>query len=368
MSSRTRVIQWGLGNVGRHSLRGILERPDLELVGARVYQPGKVGRDVAELIGLPPCGITATDDVDAIVALDADCVLYNGLGSALIDLTEPVNDLARLLESGKNVVSSAIDAFVYLKPGLAVDHAKPELVERIRRACEIGQTSIYNTGMTPGFAIDIWPLVMSRVTRRVDSVHVTEVVNLRNYESSMMTVMGFGLVPGEPSLMHDFFRQNPAGSVYVAPMHMIADAMGAQIDTVTYDRQVTTSDEPVVTASGQFDAGTIVGIRFQFTGWVDEKPFVVLDFVWRIDDATAPDWPAGYCRWILDLEGDPSLRSSVELSTEMDAKRPTSLTVAMSCLNAVPMVMAAAPGIVEPFRVPLVAGRSGSSLRDSSVG
>ena len=120
-----RVIQWGLGNVGHHSLRGILERPELELVGLRVYTPEKVGRDAGEFVGGATTGVTATDNIEDILAIDADCVFYNGLGSALVDLTGPVDDLARLLESGKNVVSSAVDAFVYLKPGLEVLQVKP---------------------------------------------------------------------------------------------------------------------------------------------------------------------------------------------------------------------------------------------------
>ena len=38
----------------------------------------KVGVDAGELCGLDPVGVAATDDVDAIVALGADCVLYMG--------------------------------------------------------------------------------------------------------------------------------------------------------------------------------------------------------------------------------------------------------------------------------------------------
>ena len=367
IGAKTRVIQWGLGNVGRHSLRSILDRPELELVGLRVYNPAKVGRDAGELIGQEPVGVVATDDLDELLALEADCVLYNALGSALVDLSGPVDDLVRLLESGKNVVSSAIDAFVYFKPGIEIDYAEPELVERIQRACAVGGTSIYNTGMTPGFAIDLWPTVMSRITRRVDSLRVTEVVNLCEYESTMMPVMGFGLEPDAPCLMHDVFRNNPAGSVYIGPIHMIADAMGAEIDDITYDRQVTTSPEPVMTASGAFAAGTVVGIRFQFTGWVAGKPFVTLDFVWHIDDDLSPDWPAGHCKWILEIEGDPSLRSSLELATDTDVKRPTSLTVAMNCLNAVHAVIAAPPGVVNHFTLPFVAGRSAASLKGDRI-
>jgi 2,4-diaminopentanoate dehydrogenase len=76
-----RVIQFSTGNVGRHSLQAIIGRPDLELVGVHASSPDKIGRDAAELCGLDkPTGVIATDDVDALVDLGADCVVYTSRG------------------------------------------------------------------------------------------------------------------------------------------------------------------------------------------------------------------------------------------------------------------------------------------------
>src|SRR5262245_44582537 len=76
-----RVIQFSTGNVGRHSLRAIIGRPDLELVGVHASGPDKIGKDAAELSGLEtPTGITATGDVDELVGLGADCVVYTSQG------------------------------------------------------------------------------------------------------------------------------------------------------------------------------------------------------------------------------------------------------------------------------------------------
>src|SRR5262249_30971256 len=72
---RYRVIQWATGTIGKRALAAALEHPELEVVGVRVYDPAKVGEDAGTLAGARPVGIAATDDVDALVALDADCVL-----------------------------------------------------------------------------------------------------------------------------------------------------------------------------------------------------------------------------------------------------------------------------------------------------
>ncbi len=64
-----RVVQWTTGNVGKSSVQAIVANPTLELVGCYAWSPDKVGRDVGELCGIEPLGITATDDIDALLAL-----------------------------------------------------------------------------------------------------------------------------------------------------------------------------------------------------------------------------------------------------------------------------------------------------------
>ena len=99
MVGRYRVVQWATGNIGLRSLQAVIEHPELELVGLYVYSEGKVGKDAGELCGLAPTGVVATRDVDEIVSLHPDCVLYMG-DRADIDV------ICRLLESGANVVAT----------------------------------------------------------------------------------------------------------------------------------------------------------------------------------------------------------------------------------------------------------------------
>jgi hypothetical protein len=72
-----RVIQWATGGVGRAAIEGVLGHPDLELVGAWVHSPEKDGADLGELVGRAPIGVHASRDVDALLSLNADCVLYS---------------------------------------------------------------------------------------------------------------------------------------------------------------------------------------------------------------------------------------------------------------------------------------------------
>ena len=125
-----RVIQWTTGNIGRRSLHAIIDRPDMELVGVYAHSPDKVGVDAAELAGWPLgagalTGITATDDIDSLLAAEPDACCYNPLWPS-------IDELERLLESGVNVCTSA----AWITGG----KQSREDLHRIREACGGGRT------------------------------------------------------------------------------------------------------------------------------------------------------------------------------------------------------------------------------------
>ena len=94
-----RVVQWATGNIGTRSLREVIAHPHLDLVGVYVYSGEKVGRDAGELCGLSATGVVATGDIDDVLALQPDCVLY---------MPQRCNfdEVCRLLESGANIVTT----------------------------------------------------------------------------------------------------------------------------------------------------------------------------------------------------------------------------------------------------------------------
>src|SRR6266545_7686590 len=122
-----RVVQWATGNVGREAVAAVHRHRDLTLVGAFVYDDAKAGRDVGEVCGSGPIRVTATTDRDEILALDAECALYMAQGE--MDPTGALDHICALLESGKNVVSTALTSLIYPKS------AGEEVVDRLEEAC-----------------------------------------------------------------------------------------------------------------------------------------------------------------------------------------------------------------------------------------
>jgi 4-hydroxy-tetrahydrodipicolinate reductase len=354
-----RVIQWGTGNVGRHALRTIVDRTDLSLVGLRVYNPDKVGRDAGELLGRARIGVEGTDDLQAILDLDADCVCYTALGSTLPDAEGPLDDICALLASGKNVVSSAVEFHAYFRPGFHLDGAGADAYVRMSEACRIGHSSFFHVGINPGYAMDLWPIVLARMSQRIDRLVITEVVDMARYTSSHMVrdAIGFGLAPEVQSPV-DRNNSNVYQSAFFVSMKMLADALGLTLEEVRYRSEVAVTHTPIEIAAGTIDAGTVAVKRMAYDGIVHGRAVLVLELLWRISDDVAPEWPtsAGGSRWIAHIEGEPTIDSEIVLSTDQDAGRATSLSVATLLVNSIPTVVAADPGLLDNLTIAMHAG------------
>jgi 4-hydroxy-tetrahydrodipicolinate reductase len=346
-----KVIQWGTGNVGTHALRTIVERGDLELAGVKVYNEAKRGLDARELLHREPLGVSCVIDLDEILAIDADCVNFNGLGAHDPDAFDrTVDDLCALLRRGFNVTCSALEHLIY--PPMI-----PEAQQKLERACIEGDASFYDTGINPGYAMDFWPITLTRLSRSIERIRLLEVVDMKTYDSMMVrSFMGFGLPPGQRTPM-DEMHLNWHTSPFYASMLEVADAMNLTIETVRYDREEGLTEQDIEVAVGTFEAGTVAVNKMTYTGVVDGRDFFVHSWVWRTTDDVHPEWGVGD-HWECHIEGDPSIHSSLELTTSLDAGRPISLTVATLNVNAIPTLCDAAPGVYTNLTLPNFAGGS----------
>lgn len=189
----TKVIVWGTGAVGREMITTIIDhRPDLQIVGARVYSDDKDGADVGTLVGRNPIGVAASTDVGKILATRADCVLYTPRHTS-------IDDVCALLASGKNVATTA---FLFHPRRIA-----PSDTERVLDACRRGESSVHGSGLNPGNLSGVLPLALSGMSRTIDKITVQERADWSVYESTSITFdgMAFGrpvdarplLLPGQ---------------------------------------------------------------------------------------------------------------------------------------------------------------------------
>jgi hypothetical protein len=343
-----RVIQWATGSVGKHSVAAVHRHPDLELVGALVYSDDKAGRDVGDVCGIGPIGVQTTKDVDEIVALDADCVLYMPQGE--MNPPAAVDDICRLLASGKNVISTAVTALIYpLSMG-------PEVAQRLTEACAQGRSSFHGTGIEPGWAAEVLPLTMSGLFARIDSLLVQELMDYTTYDSALMLfdIMGFGKRPDEPVPMADAAL---AGVTFRAPLMLLAEGLGATVDDFVYHREIALAATSFDIKAGRVEAGTVAAQRFGYTAVVNGRPAMTVEHITRLGDEQAPDWPTGR-GWKVTVEGEPSMVLESKIATHgEDETDQGCLGTAMHAVHAISPVCAAAPGIRTFLDLPMIVGR-----------
>jgi hypothetical protein len=342
-----RVIQWATGNVGRAAVEGILAHPELELVGAYVTSAAKHGRDVGEICNLEKAGVVATRDVDAILALDADCVLYSPLFAQ-------TDEVVRLLASGKNVVTPV----GWFYPGRAAG------VAELEAACRTGGVTLHGTGMHPGGFTERFPLMLSAMCMNVRHVRAEEFSDIRNYQAEMVVreIMLFGKKPEEA-------RESPMlqllGNGFHQSIDMVAAALGWTLDGEKRDRhEMAVATRDLDTPVGRIAKGTIAAQRFTWQGTVRGEPVVTARTNWFMGDGHLdPDWRLGDERFEVALEADPPLSATFhgvhppELGKNLD-RIPGIVGTAMHCVNAIPYVCTAPPGIRTYLDLPLVCGRA----------
>jgi hypothetical protein len=344
-----RVIQWATGTVGRHAVVAVHDDPDLELVGALVYSRAKEGRDVGEIAGIGAVGVEATCDIDRILALDADCVLYMPQGE--MNPNGAVDDICRLLASGKNVVSTAVTGLIY-PPSMG-----SAITNRLAAACAAGRSSFHGTGIEPGWAAEVLPLTMSPLFHRVDSILVQELLDYSNYDSAAMLFdyMGFGKDPNEPLPMVD---SPTAGASFRAPLMLLAAGLGTSVDDFVFDRRVAVAAEAFDVAGGRVAAGTVSAQRFSYTAIIGGRPMMTVEHITRLRADQAPDWPSGR-GWRVTVEGRPSMVLEARIGVHGEEETDQAcLGTAMHAVHAIAPVCAAPPGIRTFLDLPIIAGRN----------
>jgi hypothetical protein len=346
-----RVIQWATGHVGKHALRAIAQHPDLELAGLWVSSDAKAGRDAGELCGIARVGVAATRNADALLALDADCVSY----AAATDYrpTDAIDDMCRILASGKNVVTSSFVPLIY--PWQVV----PEFARQLEAACQKGQTSFYCSGIDPGFSPDALPIVLSSLSERIESVRAQEIFNYATYDQpeTLFEVMGFGKPPGTPVPL---LIPGALTMAWGPSVRMVAAALGVELDEVRQWHEVAVAPETFEISCGRIEAGTVAGIHFEVSGIVRGQPAIVVEHVTRLRDDIAPHWPrgSGPGTYRVTIEGMPSMRCDLQIGFKShDHNIDGCVGTAMRLVNAIPAVCRAEPGVKSWLDLPLIAGR-----------
>lgn len=324
------VIQWTTGKVGKHALRAILDDPRLELAGCYAWSDAKKGTDAGALCGRPDTGIAATNDIDALIALDADTVLYTPFEADL-------EDAVRLLESGLDVISTNLF--------LNVGGIRGAVKERLEAACAKGGSSLYITGINPGW-INSVITGMTAICRDVRSVAITESADCSVYES--VETWGF-LGIGEPGgITEELAGRAQAWLIlFRDAVERIGAALGLAFDDIEFFCEYATAAEDVDLGWLRMGKGTNAALRGGWRGKMAGETVVSLTVIWYLTRKLAEGWTIDDDQYHLVVEGEPSIDTRMRLIPAGHWKNHDwDIMTALPAVSAVPHIKAARPGVL----------------------
>jgi hypothetical protein len=337
-----RVALWGTGDVGHYALRGIISHPELDLVGVRVWNQDKAGRDAAGLIGWEPVGVLTTTSTGEILALEPDCLIHTAPSRVL----EPVTEF---LAAGIDVVTLGDTGLVHQASWEA--EAKSSLEE----ACARGSSSLFYGGIDAGFASHTLPIVLSGICERIDLLTAYEV---RDYDPLPLHQLEWFNYGRENIEGGRFYTPGAIAAVWGPSLRLIADALGVAVDHIGEFHEVSLAPESFDVPALSVRKGTIAAVRFGLNAFVDGVPRLRIEHVNRLRRDLAPHWPLEQGYGVV-VEGQPNYRLHLELSDPAGRQaRPALFGTAMYLVNAVPHVCAAPPGILTVLDLPYITCRN----------
>lgn len=349
-----RVALIGTGNCGSLALRQLIEDARFDLTGVWVSSEAKIGKDAGELARLDvTTGVTAVNDMDAIIAAAPDCAVYCAMGD--VRPREALADVRGLLEAGINVVGSS-PGFLEYPWGVIPD----KTIERVEAAARQGGASLFITGVDPGFVTDLLPLALAGTCQSIQQIRTMEIADYATYDGAtvMFDVMGFGNQLGDLPFL---YQPGMLGAAWGVAIRQLAAGLGVELDEIRDSVEQEPAPEDFDVAVGTIKKGTVAAVRFQIEGIVDGDPVIVVEHVTRLRGDLRPDWaqPAqegGSYR--VEITGEPSYVMDIApTSRNGDHNYAAILAAAGRIVNAIPDVIASDVGIRTTLDLPLVTGK-----------
>ncbi|MEI7716796.1 MAG: diacylglycerol kinase [Mycobacterium sp.] len=356
-----RVGHVGTGNVGGLALAELITNPAYQLTGVCVSTPDKVGRDAGTLCGVAltggpekdtVTGITAVSDLDALLATDPECVVYCAMGDTR--MPDAMADVMRILAAGCNVVGSAPGLLQY-PWGVMGD----KYIARVEDAARQGNSTLFITGVDPGFINDLIPFALAGTCQRVEQVRCMEIADYATYDGAeVMHYMGFGRPLDDTPML---LAPGVLSIAWGTAIRQLAAGLGVEVDQITESHQREPAPDDFDIAVGHIAKGTMAALQFEIRGLVNGHPVIVIEHITRLRPDLRPDWPqpaAGGGSYRVEITGEPSYAVDIVPSSRKgDHNHAAIVAAAGRIVNAIPAVLAAPPGIRTTLDLPLVTGK-----------
>lgn len=324
---KIRVIQYGVGPIGAGIVRLMLQKPEIQIVGAIDLDQQKAGKDLGRIVG-------AERDLGVVIRSDARDVLRAGahvvVHTTSSYLTQVSDQLISCLQAGSNVVSTCEElAYPFRK--------HPELSQQLDRAAREHRVALLGTGVNPGFAMDKLVLTLSTACQEVRQVKVRRVVDASRRRLPLQKKVGAGMS------VEEFRAQVQAGVIkhhgLPESAAMIADSLGLRVDTIEETIEPVVAQDTVRSEFLEVAPGRVKGVRQVARGVGDGQENVCLQLEMYLGAPEPVD--------SIEISGVPDLRLAIPGGIHGD------LATAAIAVNCIPALLEAKPGLLTSRDIPM---------------
>jgi 4-hydroxy-tetrahydrodipicolinate reductase len=175
-----------------------------------------------------------------------------------------------------------------------------------------------------------------------------------------LSFVGFGKTVAEA-------QQMPIGELasknfLKAIVHTAEKVLGVKYDRIEEEYEYIPTPKDIQSAIF-VPAGTVACLSNRMKGYVDAKgsqPFFTMEYNWLIDYSMLPEGIQPDQYWVATIEGRPSLKMTIDLKASIEHNtrffnigdrqtEPGYHGTIAPCLQAIPHICKAAPGVVQTF-------------------
>lgn len=323
------TVHIGMGPLGQKVLKYAVERGCFNIVGAVDLDPEKVGKDLGQLCGLEPLGVTVRDNLkEAIEGQSIDVALLTTV-SSLITLE---NQVAELAKAKLNIVSTCEELFFPYK-------TNPDVAGRFDEICRQNGVACVGTGVNPGYLMDFLPTVLTGLCQNVEKVEVWRVQDASVRRIPFQQKIGAGLT------LDEFEVKRKAGTLrhvgLPESVDFIAERLGWKLDKNTESLEPVIAEESVDTGYKPISKGMARGVRQVGRGFMGDREVITLNFKAAVGE------PESYDQ--VHIDGEPPIRSRINGGVNGD------IATCAITLNAVRSILQANPGLKTMAQIPPIA-------------
>ena len=321
-----RVVQYGLGPIGRELARVVAHRPGMALVGGIDVAPTLVGRELGEVLGLEWIGPLVSGDARQVLGEAEPDVVLHATGSSL---KQVMPQIEQAIQGGASVISTCEE--------LAWPFTRfPKLAERLDQLARQRGVRVLGTGVNPGYVMDKLAITLMGACQEVRSIHIERVVDAARRREPLQRKVGAGLSVARFEELVTTGQVRHVGLAESA--YMISHVLGLKKVTVTEEIRAVVAEQDMRTDYLEVHQGEVAGVEQVTTVMADGEERVRLKLRMYVG-------AEGFDH--ITIDGVPPIDMTIAGGVHGD--RATAAIV----VNCISSVMDARPGLCTMIDIPL---------------